>query len=445
MSRPLLLIFILAGLGLTTLPVAGQGVANRAGLVVRYADGRVETRCVAFSEPAISGEELLLRSGMTVIMNYNAGLGGAVCSINAAGCAYPQQDCFCQCQGKKCEYWAYYHGTGAGWQYSQVGASSYQVTNGALEGWSWGPGNFSSGTLPPPIGFSDICTPPTATPTATPTRTPSATPSSTATRPAGPASAPEVMLETSATRLPAGGCAVLKWATWNADRVTLDGAAVLAQDRLEVCPASSRRYVLAASNAAGQTAREVAVEVVAAAAAVVTNTPHPPREVAPPPAATATATPGPSPARATPDSSGDRPPAATPEPPRGLPPLAQAQEAAASPTPALAAPAEATATPRPPANPTSPARQAAAADRQSRPGPDAPTPILAGRVSSAPAAGSSLSPSGSGRAAGGGSAPRSSLPDRSFRLALLPGYATYLLMAGALAAAGVIVTRRRGY
>ena len=439
MSRPLLLIFILAGLGLTAAPVAAQGGANRAGLVVRYADGQVETRCVAFSEPAITGEELLLRSGLTVIMNYNAGLGGAVCSINAAGCAYPQQDCFCQCQGKKCEYWAYYHGTGAGWQYSQVGASSYQVTNGALEGWSWGPGNSSSGTLPPPIGFNDICAPATATPTAT--RTPSATPSPTATRPAGPASAPEVMLETSATRLPAGGCAVLKWATWNADRVTLDGAAVLAQDRLEVCPASSRRYLLIASNAAGQAAREVAVEVGAAAAPTgrATDTPY-----SPPPAATATAAPHPASGQAAPDGAGERPPAATPAPPRSLPPLAQAQKAAASPTPAMPAPSEAAATPRPPANPTSPARQDAAADRQSRPGPDAPTPILAGRVSSAPAAGSSLSPSGSGRAAGGGSAPRSSLPDRSFRLALLPGYAAYLLMAGALAAAGVIVARRRG-
>ena len=131
-------------------------------------DGSVQTKCVSFAEPAISGEELLTRSGMTVVLNPNGGFGGAVCSINGYGCAYPTQDCFCKCQGVQCEYWAYYHWTGGAWQYSQVGATGYQVKNGALEGWSWGQGNFSSGTIPPTVKFEDICTSPTATPTATP-------------------------------------------------------------------------------------------------------------------------------------------------------------------------------------------------------------------------------------------------------------------------------------
>jgi hypothetical protein len=137
-------------------PIAAQDGPNRAALIIRYEDGTVETKCIAFSEPAISGEELLQRSGLVVVIDYNALTGGAVCSIKGLGCSV--QDCFCRCQGTDCQYWAYYHWVDNGWQYSQLGASSYQVKNGSLEGWSWGPGNFSSGTEPPAAQFEEICT-----------------------------------------------------------------------------------------------------------------------------------------------------------------------------------------------------------------------------------------------------------------------------------------------
>jgi hypothetical protein len=144
---------------LLTLPWAGSAAAqdggNRAALVVRYEDGSVETKCIAFTEPSITGEELLQRSGLTVVMDYNALAGGAVCSIKGLGCSV--RDCFCRCQGADCQYWAYYHWVDGGWQYSQLGASSYRVKDGALEGWSWGPGNFSSGTEPPAARFEEIC------------------------------------------------------------------------------------------------------------------------------------------------------------------------------------------------------------------------------------------------------------------------------------------------
>ncbi len=139
-------------------PVAGaQEGPRRAGLVIRYGDATVETRCISFTEPSLSGAELLARAGLPVIINYNGGLGGAVCSIGGQGCAFPGQDCFCKCQGSACEYWAYYHWQDGRWVYSDVGASSYQVTDGALEGWSWGQGNFSSGTEPPVVRFEEIC------------------------------------------------------------------------------------------------------------------------------------------------------------------------------------------------------------------------------------------------------------------------------------------------
>lgn len=137
---------------------------QRAGLVVRYADGSVQTACVTFAEPTISGLELLQRAGFTLTVNYNAGLGGAVCSLNGTGCSYPAQDCFCRCQGAACEYWAYYHRTANGWNYSAVGASSFVVRDGALEGWSWGPGNFAQGTEPPLLSFETVCPPVASSP-----------------------------------------------------------------------------------------------------------------------------------------------------------------------------------------------------------------------------------------------------------------------------------------
>ena len=172
MSRLILIPILLLVTGILCVqPVAAQGGGNRAALIVRDGDGSVQTKCISFSEPTISGKELLQRSGMTVVINPNLGSGGAVCSINGYGCAYPTADCFCKCQGAKCEYWAYYHWVGGAWQYSQVGATGYQVQNGALEGWSWGQGNFSSGTIPATVKFEDICTSPIPIPTIVVTRT----------------------------------------------------------------------------------------------------------------------------------------------------------------------------------------------------------------------------------------------------------------------------------
>ena len=100
-----------------------QAGPYRAALVVRYSDNNVHTSCVSFDEPEITGEELLQRSGLVVLLDFNAGLGGAVCSINGQGCSYPGQDCFCQCPGSQCQYWAYYHWESGAWQYSSTGAS----------------------------------------------------------------------------------------------------------------------------------------------------------------------------------------------------------------------------------------------------------------------------------------------------------------------------------
>jgi MYXO-CTERM domain-containing protein len=52
----------------------------------------------------------------------------------------------------KPNYWAYWHNTGAGWSYSGVGASGYQVPAGSVEGWVY---NNGSGT--PSGSYAGIC------------------------------------------------------------------------------------------------------------------------------------------------------------------------------------------------------------------------------------------------------------------------------------------------
>ena len=86
-------------------------------------------------------------------------MGGAICSINNQGYAFPVKDCFCQCTGPQCEYWAYFHRTGDGWRYvSQVGPSAYQGDRSRR----WRAGRGDPATSPPapsrrPKAFDEVC------------------------------------------------------------------------------------------------------------------------------------------------------------------------------------------------------------------------------------------------------------------------------------------------
>jgi len=445
---PLLLsaLFLLAGAS----AAHAQDGDHRAGLVIRYADGSVQTQCVAFSEPSITGEELLQRSGLAVTLDYNAGLGGAVCSINNQGCAYPIKDCFCKCTGIQCEYWAYYHRTAAGWQYASSGASSYTVTDGALEGWSWGAGNFSSGVEPPVVAFNEVCAPPaTATPTATATVT---------VRPPQDQTPPQVIFETDTTEVPPGACILLRWWVTGATEMTLDGALVSAQDQRQVCPPATQRFTLAATNAAGQTVRELTVTIATNPSAQASVQPG--STATHTPTASASNTPSATPGRAVvlaptivptlpvatvavAPTSLAQPPVATPEPHLlGLAGIAVAHAQEITPA---AAPnsqishglssetvsllvAGATSTPRP--------RRQLGAD-----GRPTPTPIL---LAYAPPADSSGRSDARTRSLNGDStASTFEAPSRDFSLALLPGYAAYLLTLASLVGAGVWVVRRK--
>jgi hypothetical protein len=148
-ATPLLLIF---------LAVTNQGLAqntNQAGIVIRLGDSDLVSRCIAFFEEDISGLELLERSGLATQIRAE-GMGSLVCSINDTGC--PADDCFCECRGgAECIYWSYWQQSDEGWQYARLGASSYRVSNGEIQGWSWGPGSLTEAVAPPELTIEQVC------------------------------------------------------------------------------------------------------------------------------------------------------------------------------------------------------------------------------------------------------------------------------------------------
>jgi hypothetical protein len=139
---------------------------NKAALVVRSGDQQVQTACVEFSEPQISGLDLILRSGLDITIEAQ-GMGALVCRIEGTGC--DAGDCWCQCKGGgDCVYWSYWHQVNGNWQYGQIGSTMVQVGNGAVQGWSWGPGSVNAAIAPPVMSFDDVCNPSSGEPTVTP-------------------------------------------------------------------------------------------------------------------------------------------------------------------------------------------------------------------------------------------------------------------------------------
>jgi hypothetical protein len=154
---------------------------NQAALVIQFSQDRVETRCIPFEGEAITGGELLARSGLDVLIDASRGMGITVCRVEDLGCDYPAEHCFCQCMGGgPCAYWNYFYRDpgGEGWVYSPLGAAIHKARPGSVEAWVWGDGH-----TPPAsdLTFETICAVPTAvapSPTAQPARQVSASPTS---------------------------------------------------------------------------------------------------------------------------------------------------------------------------------------------------------------------------------------------------------------------------
>ncbi len=255
-----------------------------------------------------------------------------------------------------------------------------------------------------------------------------------------------------------GACTLLRWWVTGATELTLNGALVSAQDQRQVCPPATQRFTLAATNAAGQTVRELTVTIAANPTAQPSVQPGSTATRTPTASAanTPSATPGPTVVLAptivptmpvatvaVAPTSPAQPPATTPESPLlGLAGIAvaHAQEmipaavASASTNPGVSTEtvalfvAPATSTPRP--------RRQLGAD-----GRPTPTPILLAYAQ--PAALSGRSDARTQSLGGDSTASAFEAPSRDFSLALLPGYAAYLLTLASLVGASVWVVRRK--
>lgn len=109
---------------------------NRAGLVIRHGDGRIVYRVVEFTEPEITGADLLLRSQVALVTTAYAGLGQAVCSLDREGC--PADNCFCKSYTNPAYFWHYYRLNSDGtWSSMAIGPDSRKIHDGDIDGWSW--------------------------------------------------------------------------------------------------------------------------------------------------------------------------------------------------------------------------------------------------------------------------------------------------------------------
>lgn len=132
-SVALLLFALLASLLLPERTAAeGQ---NSAGIVVRHGDGTLVYVWVPFEEESISGEELLLRSGLQAVVTPYGGLGTAVCSLDGEGC--PSSDCFCKSFSSPAFFWHFFTLRDGTWVEELAGPSSRTVRDGDIDGWAW--------------------------------------------------------------------------------------------------------------------------------------------------------------------------------------------------------------------------------------------------------------------------------------------------------------------
>jgi hypothetical protein len=145
------LIVVLFALSVMLAPrVQAQDDANRAAIVVDTSE-----MCVFFGEPEITGLELLQRSNLDVVTEVNAN-GAAVCKIDGTGC--DRGDCFCDYPS----FWGYWTRDTSAWTFSEVGASERKVTDGSVDGWSYGKDGKPE---PPDRSFDDVCGQAVALPT----------------------------------------------------------------------------------------------------------------------------------------------------------------------------------------------------------------------------------------------------------------------------------------
>ena len=144
----------IALLALSPAPAAAQD-ENHAGLVIVGGDGTVTKTCVPFTAESIDGYALLQQAGLDLSVEA-AGTGVTVCAIGGEGCSYPQESCFCRCQGTPCVYWSFWQLEEAGWNYATMGASYVNARDGDVQAWRWAEGTVDDAPEPPAVSFDEI-------------------------------------------------------------------------------------------------------------------------------------------------------------------------------------------------------------------------------------------------------------------------------------------------
>jgi hypothetical protein len=119
-------------------------LAKRAGVLVVHRNGEVKSSCVEFSDN-LSGVELLERAEFKPKTDRNF-----VVEIDGESAENGWVN------KSSNEYWFYWNRFSADWQYSHVGAASYQVRDGELDGWQIGGGQSVNPALEK-LKFSDVC------------------------------------------------------------------------------------------------------------------------------------------------------------------------------------------------------------------------------------------------------------------------------------------------
>jgi hypothetical protein len=123
---------------------------NEASITVMHQDQPMK-RCVAFSEPSISGLQLIERSGFRVLYQ-DFGAGNIfVCAIDGRGRDHPRESCIPPCPSQQaCTFWGYYEFVNGDWSFAQVGAGARNVRDGDHFGWRWGIHSTTGGCPPDP-------------------------------------------------------------------------------------------------------------------------------------------------------------------------------------------------------------------------------------------------------------------------------------------------------
>lgn len=153
------LLLALMVLGLLVLPsgVNGQESPKRVGLIIIDEEGNTNSACVFMEDDEPTGYDVLVESGLEVNAAIS-GLGTAVCAIDEVGCFAPAENCFCQCEGGRCNYWAYHYWSNdeAKWVYSSRGSGQRVVKDGDVDLWKWNTPDTEDEPLPDLI-WGDIC------------------------------------------------------------------------------------------------------------------------------------------------------------------------------------------------------------------------------------------------------------------------------------------------